>query len=76
MSGRPNSGFAEIFELLNAFEQLDEREQSAVLDSADPANLPPAPTPVTDDVAAPEPDVDNILAVHIAAAMAKRARSP
>ena len=76
MSGLPNSEFAKIFELLNAFEQLEKQEQSAVLDSADPANPPPASTPPADEVAAPEPDVDNVLAVHIAAAMAKRARSP
>jgi hypothetical protein len=76
VSGLPNSEFAKIIELLNAFEQLEEQEQSAVRDSADPANLPPASTPVADEVAAPEPDVDNVLAVHIAAAMAKRARSP
>jgi hypothetical protein len=76
VSGLPNSEFAKIFELLNAFEQLDEQEESAVLESADPANHPPAPTALTDDVAAAEPEVDNILAVHIAAAMAKRARSP
>jgi hypothetical protein len=76
VSGPPNSEFAKIFELLNAFEQLDEQEQSAVLESANPANLPPGPTAVTDGVIASEPDVDNILAAHIAAAMAKRTRSP
>ena len=74
MSGSPNSEFAKIFELLNAFEQLDEQEQSAVLEAADPTNIPPIPTAATPGIIASEPDVDNTLAAHIAAAMAKRAR--
>jgi len=74
VSGSPNSEFAKIFELLNAFEQLDEQEQSAVLEAADPANVPPIPTAATPGIIASEPDVDNTLAAHIAAAMAKRAR--
>jgi hypothetical protein len=75
VSGPPSSEFAKIFELLNAFEQLDEQEQSAVLESANPANLPSGPMAVTGGVVASEPDVDNTLAAHIAAAMAKRTRS-
>jgi hypothetical protein len=75
MSGPPNSEFAKIFELLNAFEQLDEQEQSAVLEAATPANHPPGPAAVSGGVDASEPDVDNTLAAHIAAAMAKRTRS-
>ena len=47
MSGPPNSEFARIFELLNAFEQLDEQEQSAVLEAATPANQPPGPAAVS-----------------------------
>lgn len=74
MSGSPISEFAKIFELLNAFEQLDEQEQSAVLQAADRADVPPIPTAATPGVIASEPDVDNTLAAHIAAAMAKRAR--
>ena len=75
VSGPPNSEFAKIFELLNAFEQLDEQEQSAVLEAASPAIHPPAPAAVSRGVGASEPDVDNTLAAHIAAAMAKRTRS-
>ena len=40
VSGPPNSEFAKIFELLNAFEQLDEQEQSAVLESAQSCQPP------------------------------------
>jgi hypothetical protein len=75
VSGSPNSEFAKIFELLNAFEQLDEEEQSAVLEAANPGNHPPGPAPVSGGVDASESDVDNTLAAHIAAAMAKRTRS-
>jgi hypothetical protein len=74
VSGPSNSEFARIFELLNAFEQLDEQQQSAFFQSADPADLPPIPTDAWSGVIASEPDVDNTLAAHIAAAMAKRMR--
>lgn len=70
----PNSEFAKIFELLNAFEQLDEQEQSAVLQAADRTNVPPISTAATPCNIASQPDVDNNVAAHIAAAMAKRAR--
>lgn len=75
MSDPPNSEFAKIFELLNAFEQLDEQQQSAVLETADPSNLSLRLTAAADRVIASEPDVDNTLAAHIAAAMAKRMQS-
>jgi hypothetical protein len=60
--------------LLNAFEQLDEQEQAAGWEATDRANVPPIPTAATPGAVASEPDVDNTLAAHIAAAMAKRAR--
>jgi hypothetical protein len=46
MSGSPDEEFAKIFELLNAFEQLDEEEQRAFLDPTEPPAQPP-PKPVT-----------------------------
>ena len=57
MSGSPDEEFAKIFELLNAFEQLDEEEQRAFLDPTEPpAPPPPKPVSLVPDVRAAEPE--------------------
>jgi hypothetical protein len=57
MSGSPDEEFAKIFELLNAFEQLDEEEQRAFLDPTEPpAQPPPKPVSLVPDVRAAEPE--------------------
>jgi hypothetical protein len=75
MSGSPDEEFAKIFELLNAFEQLDEEEQRAFLDSTEPpAQPPPKPVSLVPDVRAAEPEAENTFAANIAAAMVKRTK--
>jgi hypothetical protein len=75
MSGSPDEEFAKIFELLNAFEQLDEEEQRAFLDPTEPpAQPPPKPVSLVPDVRAAEPGAENTFAANIAAAMMKRTK--
>jgi hypothetical protein len=75
MSGSPDEEFAKIFELLNAFEQLDEEEQRAFLDPTEPPAQPPKPVSfVPDAVRAVEPEAENTFAANIAAAMVKRTK--
>lgn len=58
MSGSQDEEFAKIFELLNAFEQLDEEEQRAFLDPTKPPAQPPRePVSLVPDVRAAEPEV-------------------
>jgi hypothetical protein len=76
MSGSPDEEFGKIFELLNAFEQLDEEEQRAFLDPTEPpAQPPPKPVSFVPDAArAAEPEAENTFAANIAAAMVKRTK--
>jgi hypothetical protein len=67
MSGSPDPEFAKIFELLNAFEQLDDNEQPASSTISTKQTLPKPPTRPSI-----VPEAENSLAAHVAAAMAKR----
>jgi hypothetical protein len=74
MSGSPDSDFSKIFELLNAFERLDDNEQQAFLQSAEADKRPPKPEMFVPDLPPTkrEAGVENSFAAHIASAMAKR----
>ena len=70
MTGAPDAEFAKIFELLNAFERLDDDKQRAFLKSAEPPAH--APKPAVPEIPASDPKAQNNLAANIMAAMAKR----
>jgi hypothetical protein len=74
MSGSPDSEFSKIFELLHAFEQLDDDEQQAFLQSADADKQPLKPKMFVPNLppAKREAGMENSFAAHIASAMAKR----
>jgi hypothetical protein len=72
MSGSPDEAFAKIFELLNAFKQLDKDKQRAFLELTEPPAHPAKPAAFVPDVPASEPLPEKGFALNIAAAMAKR----
>jgi hypothetical protein len=72
VNGSPDSEFAKILELLNAFERLEQDEQRSLLESSVSAKRPllAHDSPSAED--AGEAKTDNRFAAHIVSAMAKR----
>jgi hypothetical protein len=73
MTDRPDPEFAKILELLNAFDHLCEKDRRSVIRSAGSADATPAKSDTSAMVLTSTDDgIQNKLAEHIAAGMAKR----